>query len=266
MTKKTDTRNELVKQLEDGMLRIQDSDEYRAYLSMAAKFHKYSWGNQLLIWLQNPSATRVAGYKAWGTNFNRQVRGNERGITIMAPLPWTRKAKDEEEEDVTGLSFRPVYVFDVSQTEGEELPTLELADVTGDDDGGLYKKLLAVAKEDGITVSRKKDGDDREGVKGWYNQGKKTIWVRPKMSSAMQAKTLAHELGHHFAQHATNGHCTEECELIAESIAFIVTSHFGLDSGDYSFGYLAGWSDIKTFKSKLGEINKIASTIIERVV
>jgi hypothetical protein len=254
-----------VKLLDEGIERIRNSEEFKNYLTMAAKFPTYSPNNQLLIWAQIPEATRVATYKNWQKSHNRTVKGNERGAIIFTPRPFTRKAKSEDEEDTNHLGFGVAYVFDVTQTEGEALATLDVKDVKGDDDAGLFKRLKQVAKSENVSVTRGKNGSTENGVKGWYNQTKNEIWIRPNMSPAMRAKTLAHELGHHFAQHATNGHCTSERECIAESVAFIVTTHFGLDSGDYSFSYIAGWSDQKVFKDKLIEINKSARSIIEKV-
>ncbi len=265
MSKRTNgkERGERIAQvLQAGMNRIKNSDEFKAYLSMAAKFYNYSWGNQLLIWIQNPDATRVATYKNWEKLHNRQVKGNERGMMITTPRPWTRKAKDDEEE-TSGMSFGVAYVFDVTQTDGEPLPELTY-NLEGDDQVGLFKKLTKIAKGEGVSIFSSKDGDRGQAVKGWYSQQNKKIWIRP-MSPAMMATTLAHELGHHFAEHDLDGTCASERETIAESVSFIVSTHFGLETGDHQFTYLANWSDDKIFKAKLSEIQKAAKIIIDKV-
>ena len=267
MTKKLKGKErgeKIVQVLQAGMKRIRNSDDFKEYLRMAAKFHTYSWGNQLLIWIQSPDATRVATYKNWEKLHNRQVKGNERGIMITTPRPWIRQAKDDEEEQ-SGVSFGVAWVFDVAQTEGDALPELKWGDLQGDDDGGLFAKLKDVAKGEGVSIFSSKEGDHGDDVKGWYNLKSKKIWIRPTLSPIMSATTLAHELGHHFAEHDMNGTCASERETIAESVSYIISTHFGLESGDHSFTYLAKWSDDATFKAKLTQINKVSKVIIEKV-
>lgn len=253
---------ELVKKLEAGMDSIRDSDKWREWLGIQGRFHAYSYMNTLSIMFHRPGATRVAGFHTW-RKLGRGVQMGERGIPILAPQQYKKRDKNGEEpendEDAEyGLTFRTVYVFDVAQTGGKDLPS-PTTDVDGDD-AGLFAKLAQVAQDEGLAVDT---SEKATAIRGTYNAAGKTIWVAPTDSPAQRAKTLAHELAHHFGSNGKNGHTREESETIAESAAYIVLAHFGLDSGSYSFGYLASWSDTKTLRLRLGEIQKTAKAIIE---
>lgn len=257
-------RKALMGTLEAGIAECRDSDRFREWLTTCSKFHKYSWGNTMLIMMQKPDASQVAGFQTW-RKMKRCVRKGERGIQILAPRPYKRTEENEEGDEETheGVYFRAVHVFDVSQTDGDELPT-PLDELAGMDDAGLFAKLDNMRDAEGLSISRE-EGEGPNGANGSYTATKREIWIRPDVSLVQATKTYAHELAHHFAEHGNNGHCREEAETIAESVAFVVLGHYSIDAGAYSFGYLASWTDDKTFKSKLGEIQKIASKMIETI-
>ncbi len=259
-------REELTAQLEQGVAALRDSEEFKRYLDVAARFHSYSFGNQILIGMQRPDATRVAGYRAW-QGMGRQVLKGEKAIKILAPTFFRKGCNcgDTCECRATeAVRFRSVSVFDIEQTDGEELP--EIVELLAGDGLGLTPALAALATTEGLTVDRD-PANARNGANGWYSRDRAVIWVRPDVDDAQAAKTLAHELGHHFAEHKVNGHCREEGEIIAESVAYIVLQHFGIDAGGYTFGYLASWDtdDDRHFKAQLSEIQKTAATIIDKL-
>lgn len=254
-------RQELVDKLEKGIQRIKESDEFRRYLAAVARFHEYSVANTILIWTQCPEATRVAGFRTWLT-LGRHVRKGETGIRIFAPMRLRRASstKDEDERDTDLLRFRPVTVFDISQTEGEELPSPPITHLVGDEIG-LWEGLTALAKDQGLRVDRGVHIGEN-GPNGFYDRSRRLIWVDPDLPPVMASKTLCHEIAHHFADHVDT---RQEHETVAESVAFIVLGHFGIDASNYSLGYLAGWSDLATFKAMLACIQAIANRIIESI-
>ncbi len=252
-----DTRAAIIERLERGFQEVQDSERFQDYLSTCARFHHYSAANTLLIWAQRPDATRVAGFHTW-RKLERHVQKGEKGIQILAPRPYRRTVEnDGEEEVIEGCSFRPVHVFDVSQTDGKPLSAAPVTELDGSDDG-LFASLTAIATKEGIALDRTPNAGN--GANGFYRPG--TIWIKPEASPRMATKTLTHELGHHFAGHVA-GNCWGEMETVAEAVAYIVLAHVGIDAGSYSFGYLASWSDPKVFRAKLAEIHATANQIID---
>jgi hypothetical protein len=260
-------RRDLVNKLERGFQQVQESDEYRSYLDTVSRFHKYSISNTMLIWVQCPTATHVAGFHTW-LSLDRHVRKGEKGIRIFAPMPYRRivSTLDEqtgvaEEEEINGLRFRAVSVFDISQTDGADLPEPPVTLLSGDD-VRLWHSLAAVAQIERLSIDRKPGRGGAGGANGWYDRIGREIWIDPDLAPVMAEKTLCHEIAHHHAEHIDS---RQEHETIAESVAYVVLGHFGIDAGDYSFGYLACWSDVATFRAKLVDIQAIASQIIECV-
>ncbi len=258
-------RRDLVARLENGFQRVQQTDEYRKYLDTVSRFHKYSIANTMLIWMQRPDATRVAGFHTWLT-LGRHVRKGEKGIRIFVPIRRSRTvtAIDEEpgkpeEQEIGELRFRAVSVFDISQTDGADIAQPPVSLLLGDDIG-LWQFLATIAQDEHLTIDRNPGRGG--GANGWYNRTAREIWVDPDLTPLMAAKTLCHEVGHHYAELIDR---RQEHETIAESVAYIVLGHYGVDAGDYSFGYLACWTDATTFKAKLADIQTIASQIIERI-
>lgn len=262
-----------------GLETISTNEHWRQFLIFQSRFHDYSFYNRLLIFLQNPHATYVAGYKAW-QRLGRQVRKGTRGIRILAPL--VRKSRDnpfdhravnidlpladiptKETETRELYGFRLVSVFDLSQTEGDQntLPVV----ITGlrsehPDSRSLYGALVPILKELGIAVRE----DPRLPAKGAYHINTQSISIQAGAGPDQKLKTLLHELAHHF-HHTT---CYEEesrsdRELLAESSAFLVCHHLGIDTSDYSFPYLRQWMDDPSQLNLLGEkILRVSRSIL----
>ena len=279
---------ELTDKLEQGLKEVFESDNYKNYLNTMAKFHNYSINNTLLINQQKPDATLVAGYDSWVRNFDRHVKKGERGINIIAPAPFKTERdvpiinpetgqpilkKDgtpyTEKKEVTIPYFKITRVFDISQTEGKELPTIGVNELLKDVDGAKdfiesLKKVSPIPIEFGET-----NGDS----KGFYSPVDNKIVVKDGMSDAQTIKTMVHEISHaklHNPDRAEEnaGKSKGTIEMEAESIAYIVCQHFGIDTSDYSFGYIAGWSEGKEtdeLKKSMNTIRETSSEMIYRV-
>lgn len=249
---------DLLTTIEAGIKEIWDSDAYRAYLRTLSKFHAYSARNCLLILLQKPDATRVAGYRAWQRNFNRQVKRGEKGIAILGYTPQklevtvqatdaagqpmldkNGKAITRKEERIIPR-YMPVYVYDISQTEGEPLPTIAPAELHGN--VPRYKEFMsALQSESPYPIVFEDPG--HEGMKGYCSSTEQKIVIRPDMSQVQTIKTALHEVAHAHLHAENDGSKTrQEKEVEAESVAFVVCDHFGIDTSEYSFPYLACWS------------------------
>ena len=268
--------DEVLKRLKEGVDGIQQSDNFRGFLLTMAKFHDYSIGNLILIMLQKPNATRVAGFGTW-RDLGRWVKKGEKGIAILAPCMPPKGAKatpPEESEAEEGetkeererggmrpLYFKVVHVFDVSQTEGEPLPEFEVPALTGEANEGLFSKVMSLVKEEGVEVSFEPRPDQDPDIKGMYYG--KTIWVKPDESCAQQLKTLLHEVAHYYSEGVFQIP-RRDAETIAESVAFTIGAHFGFDTGTRSFPYVALWSeDKKVLEANLAAIRKVSAKIID---
>lgn len=278
----SDKIKELTEKLEAGIKEVFTSDRYREYLLTMNKFHNYSFNNSMLIHLQNPNASYVAGYKTWET-LDRHVRKGEKGITIFAPCPYkTKKAVEvidtetgqvkrdlqgkpvTEEREITYANFKAISIFDYSQTEGKPLPKLaeELQGEIPD-----YTILMDSVKEIAPVPIRFESWD--KSKKGHYDLANREIVIKSGMSDLQTVKTAIHETAHSIL-HKDKEHIKDSAtmEVEAESVAFIVCQHLGLDTSDYSFGYLAGWSsdkDLPELKSSLQTIQKTAHEVIENL-
>lgn len=280
MPRVTDERvAELTDQLENGVRELYASGRYEEYLRMMSKFHQYSIGNVMLIYLQCPHATQVAGYRRWKENFGRQVKRGEKGIKILAPCPYKRILEQEQTGPEDGqqtdtvtvkfLRFKVATVFDVSQTEGRELPTLGVDELTGDVPGyaELYDRLTTYAP---VPVEVEPVPGE---AKGYFSAQEQRIVLRPGMSQVQTLKTLVHEIAHsklHTPEHMKPEEQKErrEKEVEAESVAYVVCQHFGIDTSDYSFGYVAGWSrgkELEELKASLDTIRTTATEIINTI-
>jgi antirestriction protein ArdC len=258
-------QEEIIQRLEQGIQALANSEDWHAYLEFQSRFHSYSFNNCILIQFQMPDAGQVAGYRAW-QGMGRQVRKGEKGIVILAPL--TQKIEDEAtgESSMIALRFRPAFVFDVSQTDGEEIPQL-CHRLHGDDDG-LFSALGQFAASRGFSVQLE-DCGSTNGFCEFPGRGIH-ITVNSALSPLHRAKTLAHELGHalmHSAEEYRQHNPSSVLELEAESAAFIILSAFGLDSGDYSFAYVSHWSSstdkaISQLKASGTRIQKAANEVI----
>ena len=269
----------LTDQLEQGVSDIFQSGQYAAYLTAMSKFHHYSFGNTMLIFMQCPNATHVAGYHDWRRNFGRQVKRGERGITILAPCPYRRKEEVEEAASdgspatsvqwVQRMGFRTVTVFDVSQTEGKPLPELAKK-LTGD--AAQYESMVAALRS--ISPYPISMESFPGGAYGCCNFVERRSLVQPDMSQIQTIKTMIHEVSH-AKLHAPEK--TEELpqhkqrfvrEMEAESVAYVVCRHFGIDTSDYSFGYVAGWSrgrELSQLRESLDLIRNTAAELIDGI-
>ncbi|RBI63889.1 DUF955 domain-containing protein [halophilic archaeon] len=264
------------------------SEQFQTWLDAQRRFHDYSMQNTLLIRLQRPDATRVAGYRTWQTEFDRQVRKGESAIWIWAPIvarqcpkcgnapsyhgesdcEYEASAPETWSKGVVG--FRPVAVFDVSQTEGEPLPELETA-VYGEADD-LVSAALAAAETLGVSAelvaTEEWSYGDAKGVcKHRNGELQPHVAVRADLDSAIAAHVLAHEYAHarlHVGRETDDERAAREVE--AESVAYIVSRHFGLDASNASF-YLAAWRDDETdeLQDRLERIRTTAMTIISEI-
>ncbi|MDI6813287.1 MAG: ArdC-like ssDNA-binding domain-containing protein [Desulfitobacteriaceae bacterium] len=265
----------LYERLKAGVQQVITGGRLQELARFMAKFHKYSFGNTLLILLQKPDASLVAGYKTW-EKMGRHVKKGEKGIAIFAPRTYKKEIIDEETGEVTvvitGLAgFKVVHVFDVSQTEGKPLPLLkepELDDTAAGRD--LYGRLLAVANELSVTVRTEQIAN---GARGYYSPDKNEIALSESLQGDMRTKVLLHELAHALAfrlgeQQRTKKRDDEyiKGEVIAEGATFITAAHFGLDVENTSFDYVAGWAGDAEKVIVWGEaVQKVARELIDRV-
>ena len=277
---------ELTNKLEQGLQDLFNSDSYRNYLSTMSKFHNYSFNNTLLIAMQKPDATLVAGYKAWQKNFERHVNKGEKAIRILAPAPYKIKEErdkidpvtqellldkdgnpQKEEVEITIPAFRAVSVFDLSQTDGKPIPELTAKELLSDVEG--YQDMIrAVEAISPVPIELEEIAGDS---KGYYDREAKRIAVQENMSESQTLKTMIHEVAH-SKLHSKEVEQDEQMrkdrntkEVEAESIAYTVCQHFGVDTSDYSFGYIAGWSsgrDTKELRASMDTIRRTASELI----
>jgi hypothetical protein len=257
--------------------KVRISDTLQNYLEMISKFHHYSWHNMLLISIQCPQATRVAGYKSWKTKFQRQVKQGEKGIAILAPCLYRQKGiqqekeKDQEERDREKhqsnnpkreqkrlYGFRVAYVFDVSQTDGDPLPECPVWQ-SAEVNESLQSALLTFAKEKQIEVTFEDDLGGAEGV---------SMGGKIKLLDHTGTSTFVHELAHELLGHTQRGSCklsAQQCEIEADATAFVVCHHFGLQS-DSTPNYLALWqASGKDILDSLQRIQELAAEIIRAV-
>lgn len=282
---------EITDKLEQGIKDLFESERFKEYLQTMSKFYNYSVNNTLLISMQKPDATLVAGYTSWQRNFDRHVMKGEKGIKILAPAPYKDKVEQEmldpktqkpimdsdgkpvmETVEVMRPAFKVVSVFDVSQTDGKELPDIMVDKLTGNVEH--YDDLFGVLKEiSPVPVEFEKI---ESGAHGYYNTVEKRIAIDEGMSEMQNIKTLIHEIAHaklhavepgeKVAPEDRKDRRTKEVE--AESVACTVCQHYGLETSDYSFGYIAGWSsdkDTKELKGSLETIRNTASDMIESI-
>lgn len=217
-----------------------NSDTWKAALAFRRRLqHPYSLTNLLLIHSQRPDATMVAGFHKW-REVGRNVRKGEKGIMILAPL--TRKREnDAGEEERAVFGFRTAYVFDVSQTDGEEIPLIPKPTLLeGSDDAAseAVAILEALIKQRGWAL---KEGGLPDGALGSWTPAALTVRIRPDLAPLQRAKTLAHEIAHAAAEHGISKDERVTAELEAETTAYLVMDSLGLDTGDYSFAYLSNW-------------------------
>lgn len=252
--------DEALRQLEAGIDAILESDGYRHYLDAMGRFHRYSYGNILLILAQRPEATVVAGYRRW-QSLDRQVRRGERGITIITPRFSKDVDPDTGEEREVLVGFGTGSVFDIAQTEGEPLPAPpDASEITSSTEAGfrLCDALRQYLEEDGVLLRF----DELGGPRGIYSPVLQTVRLQAGMSVDQTAKTLAHETAHHVAMHRLDL-TRSDAETIAESAAYVVLRQHGIDSSEYSFPYVARWAqDRAVLTRNLSSIQRVSDAIL----
>ena len=280
---------EITDRLEEGLKELFEGEKYKSYLNTMSKFHNYSANNIQLIEMQCPGATYVAGYKKWQKEFERHVNKNERGIRILAPAPYKIKEEQEKIDPVTnepvldrdGMpimeeveikipAFRVVTVFDYSQTDGKELPGLGVNELHGNVER--YQDFMeALSRVSPVPIRYEGMEGDR---KGYFIDLNRPIAIKEGMSETQTAKTGVHEVAHaklhakEIEQETGTVKDRETKEVEAESIAYTVCQHFGIDTSDYSFGYIAGWSsgkEMPELKSSLDTIRRTSSELIKGI-
>lgn len=282
---------EITDKLEQGIKELFESERFKEYLRTMSKFYSYSFNNTLLIAMQKPDATYVAGYTSWQRNFDRQVMKGEKGIKILAPAPYKTQEEREKIDPVTQKpvigadgnavtetvevlrpAFKVVSVFDVSQTDGKELPDIIVDELKGTVEN--YEAFFdALKQESPVPISF----EDIPGcAKGFFSPVESRIAIQEGMSEIQTVKTAIHEIAHaklhafkpdeKAAPEDKKDRHTKEVE--AESVAYTVCQRYGIETSDYSFGYIAGWSsgkETKELKSSLETIRKTAAEMIESI-
>lgn len=264
---KPEKTSKAMQMLEEGIAAITDSESFKNYLSLSRQIHNYSARNLLLVYLQNPNASMIAGYKRW-KSLGRQVVKGSKSIKILAPV--TRKETDEDtgEEVRRVVGFRDANVFDISSTvamDGAEDPALpQVGDVTGDENGarGLYELLARICAEEKLPIIEK---DLEDGDYGSYDKEAKYIVLSSRISELDKASTLCHELVHHLLHPLHEGdeysHATRETE--AEGAAFAICDAYAVDTSGFSFPYIvshAGNPEVLT--AALDRIQKVVHRVL----
>ena len=242
----------LSRHFKEGIKEFLDSDKYKDYLTKMSQLNNYSNRNLRLILAQNPEARQVASFKQWKENFGRYVKKGEKALRIFKPM--TKIKKDENNQPILDKNGKPetvtffglVPVFDVSQTEGKEMPkAAEVKEQLTDlDYANLYRALMAIAKENDVSVRFEEMENNKHG---YYSVPENQIVLRSnEMNKAQIIKTFLHEMAHAELHHADNPQkenlTRSTAELQAESVAYVVSSYYGIDTSEYSFNYLSGWS------------------------
>lgn len=279
---------EITDKLEQGLKELFESERFKEYLKTMSKFYNYSFNNTLLIAMQKPDATLIAGYTAWQRNFDRYVMKGEKGIKILAPAPY--KVQEEREKldpatqkpvldkdgkpvtetvEVTRPAFKVVSVFDVSQTDGKALPDIAVDELTGSVEN--YAAFFDALKE--LSPAPIAFENITDGAKGYFSHVENRIAIQEGMSEIQTIKTAIHEIAHAKLHAVTPGEKvapedkkdrrTKEVE--AESVAYTVCQRYGIETSDYSFGYIAGWSSDKETKELKGSLETIRKTAAEMI-
>ena len=288
---------EITDGIEQGIKELFQSERYRTYLSVMSRFHRYSVNNTMLIYLQRPDASLVAGFQKWKNQFGRHVKQGERGITIIAPTPFKKKIEEvkldpdtkapmldqdgqqiTEEKEISIPMFKPVKVFDVAQTDGKPLPQLASA-LTGNVEQ--YEVFTeALRRSAPVPICFKALAPNLDG---YFSPGDQAITIREGMSQIQTVSAMVHEIAHSklhdYEKQQTEASAgkdgaeivkkdrhTEEVE--AESISYAVCQYYGIETGDNSFGYIASWSEgkeLKELRASLETINRTASELISAI-
>ena len=271
--------------IEQGVKDVYSSDSFKRYLSCCSKFHNYSLNNTLLILAQKPDASLVAGYRSWQANFNRHVDKGEKGLMILAPVTYKEDrlinkvdengnveldeagSPIQEQRQVNVTRFKTTTVFDISQTSGDPLPSL-IHDLTGSNNEAkaIIQSVQSICT---ILIEFKTETEDLNlmtGAKGYYSPKEDKIVINKDLEDLQIAKTLIHEYAHSILHKQTDKNQSQR-EIEAESLTFVLCDHFGLDTSEYSFGYIASYADkdFDELKSILVNIQSTAHEMIEQL-
>ena len=282
--KQADQLKEITDKLEQGVADVFSSDKYKQFLDTMAKFPRYSVNNNILIMMQKPDAQICQSFTGW-KEMGRFVKKGEKGIKILAPAPYTiqkeQNVLDEkgspvldhdgeplrETVEVKINAFKVVNTFDISQTDGKELPSIGVNELTGDVER--YQMMFEALRQScPVPIAFE---DIPSGAKGYYNKLEKRIALQEGMSEVQTVKTLIHEMAHQKLHDTGNGvesQSRSSKEVEAESVAYTVCQHYGIDTSDYSFSYVAGWSEgkeMKELKASLDTIRRAASEMISDI-
>ena len=279
--------DQMAQKLEAGVKDVFQGENYKAYLDFCAKMPRYSINNQILIMMQKPDATMCQSFTGW-KEMGRFVKKGEKGIRVMAPAPYKMEREqdklgndgkpvlDKDGEPVKEVvevkvnAFKPVSTFDISQTEGEPVPRLGVDELTGSVEG--YATLMeAIKQASPVPISFE---NIESGAKGYYQVEENRIAIQEGMSEVQTVKTALHEASHASlhnkeamnADSDKKSRNQKECE--AESVAYVVCQHYGIDTSEYSFPYVAGWSsdkEIPELKASLDTIRRAASDLIVKI-
>ena len=279
---------EITDKLEQGIKDLFNSDRYKEYLSAMSKFHNYSFRNTILILMQKPDASYIAGFNTWKNDFKRAVRKGEKGIKILAPAPYKKEIEETAHDKngnpilnadgsnrtttktITVPAFKITTVFDLSQTDGKEIPTIA-NQLTGNVED--YERFFKALKQISPVPIELENIDG--GAYGYYHTMEKRIAVKNDLSEMQTIKTTIHEIAHaklHALPEKGENKVIEDDrpdnrtrEVQAESVAYTVCQHFGIDTSDYSFGYVAGWSSGKETAELKASLEVIRTTADEMI-
>ena len=276
----------LAEHLKEGMKNYLDSEQFKSFLDTMSKFHNYSLNNIHLLKMQNPNVSQVASFNKWKTDFDRTVKKGSKALKIWVPyqvktsipvhqkeLDFTPAENEMEQKEITVTRFKLGNVFDVSQTEGKELPKA-INELTGDvkDYEDLYRAAKAVSMDNQVPISFEEI--KRESANGYYSPDENRIVISKGLKGQEQIlKTIFHEMAHADLHRGTNAQYGDDQyrkqELQAESVAYVVANHFGFDTSSYSFGYLAIWAKDKNgfedMVEQLQIVQKEAKSLIDRM-
>ena len=280
-----ETLDEITASIEQGIKDVFNSDNYRNYLSVMSRFHNYSTNNCMLIYMQNPNATRVASFKAWSEKFERHVSKGEKSIKIIAPAPYKKKIDVQKidpdtkeplfdkdgnpimtQKEIVMPAFKAVAVFDISQTHGKPLPQLAQT-LNGTVDN--YETIKeAIRKTAPVPIKFERLPENKDG---FFSPSEQSISIREGMSEPQTLCAMVHEIAHSILHNPETSdekktHSKEEVE--AESVAYAVCKYFGIDTDENSFGYLASWSkdkDVKELRESLDIINETSAVLISTI-
>lgn len=275
----------ILQKIQDGTKEVFESEQYRLVLNTMAKFHRYSVNNMILIAMQRPDATAVAGYRAWQTKFHRSVNKGEKGIQILGYAPKTIE-KEVQKLNAAGApvfgpdgqpvtetvkrqipAYKPMYVFDVSQTSGEPLPSLGPDELQGN--VRRYQIIKAALLElSPVPIAFEAFPS---AAKGRMDHAEQKITIQPGMSEVQTVKTLVHEIAHAQMHQVNPNQAKAELpdrrtkEVEAESVAYVVCQHLGIDTSEYSFAYVAGWSGGKELSVLQASLSRIRDQAMRNI-